>query len=180
VVLLELIIDPTCSIVLERQPAEENIMDRMPRKAKEKILTSWLLLTSILQGLVVFAASFGTYYVMLRLNPGSAPAARAMGLAVVMLANLLLVFVNSSDHDSVLHSFRRLKRDRVMWLIIACTLLGLALILYTPLASFLKLAPIPGLQLLLVAIIAAASVLWFEIVKTFRRRILKKRARELK
>jgi Cation transport ATPase len=28
VVLLELVIDPTCSIVLERQPAERNIMER--------------------------------------------------------------------------------------------------------------------------------------------------------
>ena len=31
VVLLEVLIDPTCSIVLERQPAEEDIMDRAPR-----------------------------------------------------------------------------------------------------------------------------------------------------
>ena len=38
VVLLELIIDPTCSIVLERQPAERNIMDRAPRNQKEKLL----------------------------------------------------------------------------------------------------------------------------------------------
>ena len=38
VVLLELIIDPTCSIVLERQPAESNIMDRKPRDPNEKFL----------------------------------------------------------------------------------------------------------------------------------------------
>ena len=38
VVLLKLIIDPTCSIVLERQPAERNIMDRAPRNPKEKLL----------------------------------------------------------------------------------------------------------------------------------------------
>ena len=175
VVLLELVIDPTCSIVLERQPAEENVMDRMPRKAKEKILTSRVLLTSVLQGLVVFAASFGTYYVMLINNPGSAPAARAMGLAIVMLANLLLVFVNSSDHDSVFHSIRRLIKDKVMWLIIVCTLLSLALILYTPLASFLKLAPIPGFELLLAAVIAAVSVLWYEIIKFFRRWTMRKK-----
>jgi Ca2+-transporting ATPase len=176
VVLLELIIDPTCSIVLERQPAEENVMDRMPRKPKEKILTSRVLLMSMLQGLVVFAASFGTYYVTLQSNPGSAPVARAMGLAIIMLANLLLVLVNSSDHDSMLHSIRRLTKDKVMWTVIVCTLTGLALILYTPLASFLRLAPIPGLKLLLVTGIAAASVLWYEIIKGFRRRTLRTEA----
>jgi Ca2+-transporting ATPase len=34
VVLLEIIIDPTCSIVLERQPAEKDIMSRPPRDAQ--------------------------------------------------------------------------------------------------------------------------------------------------
>ena len=54
VVLLELIIDPTCSIVLERQPAESNIMDRKPRDPNEKILTAGVLTKSILQGLAIF------------------------------------------------------------------------------------------------------------------------------
>ncbi|HBE14135.1 MAG TPA: HAD family hydrolase, partial [Clostridiales bacterium] len=46
VVLLELIIDPTCSIVLERQPAERNIMDRLPRNPHEKIMSVNSLLKS--------------------------------------------------------------------------------------------------------------------------------------
>lgn len=61
VVLLELVIDPTCSIVLERQPAERNIMERAPRNPNEKILNAKSLTKSLLQGIVVFAASFGTY-----------------------------------------------------------------------------------------------------------------------
>lgn len=38
VVLLELVIDPTCSIVLERQPAEKDVMERPPRKMDEKLI----------------------------------------------------------------------------------------------------------------------------------------------
>ena len=34
-VLLEVLIDPTCSIVLERQPAENDIMERRPRNAED-------------------------------------------------------------------------------------------------------------------------------------------------
>ena len=97
VVLLELIIDPTCSIVLERQPAEENIMARKPRDPKGKILTAGVLLKSVLQGLMIFAASFGVYLITMAGNEQNAPVARAMGLAVIMLANLLLVQVNSSE-----------------------------------------------------------------------------------
>ena len=73
VVLLELIIDPTCSIVLERQPAEPDIMDRKPRDPNKKLLTPGLLLKSILQGLMVFAASFGAYYITLDGIPANAP-----------------------------------------------------------------------------------------------------------
>lgn len=117
VVLLELIIDPTCSIVLERQPAEEDIMDRPPRGPKEQLLTRSGLFKSVLQGLTVFAAAFGTYFWALAGKPGNAPAARAMGLGIIMLANLLLVLVNSSERDFAARSIRRLARDKVMWLV---------------------------------------------------------------
>lgn len=78
VVLLEVLIDPTCSIVLERQPAEEDIMDRAPRDPKEQLLTGRLLGKSVLQGIFVFAASFGAYFLTLSGDPVNAPAARAM------------------------------------------------------------------------------------------------------
>ena len=49
VVLLELVIDPTCSIVLERQPAESNVMQRKPRNPKEKVLSANVLIKSTAQ-----------------------------------------------------------------------------------------------------------------------------------
>ncbi len=165
VVLLELIIDPTCSIVLERQPAEEDIMDRPPRDPKEQILTRNGLVKSVLQGLMFFAAAFGTYFWTLAGDPANAPVARAMGLGIVMLANLLLVQVNCSEHDFVVHSIRRLARDKIMWLVNIVTLAGLAAILYTPLANVLRLAPLSGQQLLIVVGMALASTLWYELVK---------------
>jgi Ca2+-transporting ATPase len=169
VVLLELIIDPTCSIVLERQPAEKNIMERKPRDPKEKILTAGVLVKSILQGLTIFAASFGLYFATLAGNVANAPVARAMGLAVIMLANLLLVQVNSAETDSVFHSIRRLAGDRIMRLANFAVLAGLGVILYTPLSGFLKLAPLSVAQLLTVLLSACASVLWYEIVKYIKK-----------
>ena len=165
VVLLELIIDPTCSVVLERQPAERNIMERKPRNPNEKILTPGILFKSILQGLAVFSASFGTYFAFLQQNPANAALARTMGLAVIMLANLFLVQVNSSNYDFAIQSITRLAKDKVMWAVNIGTIAGLLLILYTPLCGFLKLAPLSAGQFFLSVGIAAASVLWYEIVK---------------
>ena len=50
VVLLELVIDPTCSIVLERQLAEQDIMERSPRNPDEKLLAAKTLFKSVMQG----------------------------------------------------------------------------------------------------------------------------------
>ena len=165
VVLLELVIDPTCSIVLERQPAEADVMDRKPRSPQEKLLNARIFAKSILQGLVIFAASFGTYYAVLEGDPQNAPTARAMGLAIIMLANLFLVQVNSSDHDFALKSAALLIKDRVMWAVNVLTIGGLLLMLYTPAHHFLKLESLSPSQLLTTAGIAAASVLWYELVK---------------
>ncbi len=169
VVLLELIIDPTCSIVLERQPAETDIMDRKPRDPKEKLLDAKILLKSIIQGLVIFAASFGVYYTLLADNPDNASIARSMGLAIIMLSNLFLVQVNSSDHDFAVQSAKRLAKDKVMWGVNIGTIAMLLIILYTPISSFLKLAPL-SIPLLFSAIgIAAVAVMWYEIIKLVKK-----------
>ncbi len=169
VVLLELIIDPTCSIVLERQPAEADIMERSPRNPQEKLLGAKLLIKSVIQGLVIFLASFGIYYYTMLQNTDNAPIARSMGLAVIMIANLFLVQVNSSDTESVFTSIKNLSKDKVMWTINIGTLLGIAVILYTPLNNILQLAALSSRQFLLVFGLAAGSVLWYEIVKTIKR-----------
>lgn len=174
VVLLEVLIDPTCSIVLERQPAENDIMERRPRNADEKLLTAGLLGKSVLQGLTVFAASFGAYFTVLAGNADNAPAARSIGLAVIMLANLFLVQVNSSDHEFAFQSARKLMKDRVMWAVNLGTLALLYLILYTPISGVLKLAALPAPFLLAALGLGAGSVLWYDLVKLAKKLKCKK------
>jgi len=170
VVLLELVIDPTCSIVLERQPAETDIMERGPRNPKDKLLNAKTLCKSVMQGLTIFAASFGAYYFTLSNHPDAADVARSMGLAVILISNLFLVQVNSSDIDNLLVSAKRLAKDKMMWAINIIVVAGLLIMLYTPLHGFLKLAPLTAGQLAAVFGLGAASVLWYEIVKMVRRK----------
>lgn len=168
VVLLELVIDPTCSIVLERQPAEKDIMERIPRNPNEKLLTAKTLFKSVMQGFTIFGASFGTYYIFLNLYPDNAPLARAMGLTIILLANVLLVQVNSSNSELAIKSFIWLIKDKVMWAVSLGTIVGLIVILYTPLNGFLKLAPLSLKQLMLAISISVASVVWYELVKVVK------------
>ncbi|OPD38214.1 hypothetical protein AL714_04590 [Clostridium botulinum] len=165
VVLLELVIDPTCSIVLERQPAEQDIMERPPRDPNEKLLTVKILFKSAVQGLVIFGASFGTYFAFLNQYPNNAPLARTMGITVILLANVLLVQVNTSDSDFVIKSFIKLTKDKVMWAVNLGTIVGLIAILYTPLYGFLKLESLSLNQIIISASIAVSSVIWYEFIK---------------
>ena len=169
VVLLELLIDPTCSIVLERQPAETDTMERKPRDPEERLLTAHILAKSVLQGLVIFAASFGAYYVTLSGNADNASVARTIGLSIIMISNLFLVQVNSSDHDFALQSIIRLAKDKVMWAVNFGTLAMLGIILYSPLNAFLKLAPLSVPMLLKAVGIAAVAVFWYELVKLVKK-----------
>jgi len=168
VVLLELVIDPTCSIVLERQPAEQDIMERAPRDPNEKMLTAKILLKSVTQGFMIFGASFGTYLIFLNRHPEDASIARAMGLSIILLANILLVQVNSSDSGFAISSFIKCLKDKVMWAVNLGTIVGLLLILYTPICGFLKLAPLSLNQFILAVSIASASVIWYELIKVIK------------
>jgi Ca2+-transporting ATPase len=169
IMLLELIIDPTCSVVLERQPAEEDVMDKRPRNPKESIITKGLLIKGLMQGLVIFAAAFGSYYTLLQAHPAEPELARSFALAIIIIANLFLVQVNSSYQQSAWQTMKKLRQDKVVRGSIIATCLMLGIILYSPLNGFLKLAPLGLVEMLLVIVIASASVLWYEVVKLIRR-----------
>ncbi len=92
-----------------------------------------------------------------------------MGLTIIMLSNLFLVQVNSSDHDFAVQSIKRLAKDKVMWAAIFGTFAMLGIILYSPLNTFLKLAPLSAAMLFTAIGIAALAVFWYEAVKLLKK-----------
>lgn len=165
IVLLELIIDPTCSIVLERQPAEKGIMERKPGESCGRLLTRHVLVKSVLQGLAISLASFAVYYCRMGGCPEKAAASRSMGLLVIMISNLFLVLVNCSDTEPAFRSLLRLLKDRGMQAAFAGMLIMPAVIFYSPAGRFLKLEPLTVCQLAVSMAVSAVSVFWYEAVK---------------
>ncbi|MGE5369879.1 MAG: cation-translocating P-type ATPase, partial [Chloroflexota bacterium] len=61
VVMMELIIDPTCSLAFEAEPAEKDAMLKPPRPQSEPLFGTRDLLLGALQGFVVFLAVLSVY-----------------------------------------------------------------------------------------------------------------------
>lgn len=169
VVLLELFIDPTCSIVLERQPAEINIMERKPRTKEEKLLDSSILLKSVMQGFSIFLTSFGAYYIILEQGGENSETARTVGLVILILSNLFLVIVNSSSYSFAYESMKKLIKDKVMWLVCGISLSTILILLYTPVHKALKLEPLSFQLLMKSLILAMLAVFWYEIIKLLKK-----------
>ena len=172
IVLLELIIDPTCSIIFERQPAEKDIMIRVPRNPKASLVSKGLMLKSLLQGLSIFVAAFGSY-AYLYVNTNNESFARTFALLVLGFASLFLVYVNQSEKRFALADLFKFK-DKVIWYVNAGIIVILMLVIYTPVGQD-SAGTVPlGLDALTVALgIAFVSTIWWEFVKLLKY-ILKK------
>lgn len=87
VVVLELIIDPVCSLVFEAEPSEARAMQRPPPPPSEPLFGVAQVALGVVQGAVVLAGVLGFYAAMLG-DSVPAEAARAFGFAALVSANL--------------------------------------------------------------------------------------------
>lgn len=165
VVLLELIIDPTCSVIFEREPAESNIMSRPPRTIKEKLLDKSILIKSIIQGLVIFISSFTTYLIYLNQD---LLIARTMAFTIIILSNIFLVEVNSSNNFAY-QNIKNIIKDKVILTIHITIILSLILINYTNIHNILKLTSLNILELSITILISFLSVYWYELIKLYKK-----------
>jgi P-type Ca2+ transporter type 2C len=165
VVLLELIMNPTCSTVLERQPADSNIMNCRPRKPKESLLDKKIMLKSTIQGISIFISSFFIYYIYLNVFGLNASLSRTMGLSVLVISNILLILVNCSEKEYAYQSFNLLIRDRGILFALLATIILLISIIYSPISKILMLEALDITELFLSIGLSFIFIFWYEIVK---------------
>lgn len=163
VAFLHLIIDPACSIVLEAEPAEPNVMQRPPRNPKEPLFGRKTLGLAVLQGIGILVIILSIFAIALYRGQGELDA-RALTFTTLILANLGLIL---SEGSTSRLSFKILKSpNSALWWVIGGGLFFLAIVLYIPflrqLFSFSFLHPI-DLAICLGG--GAIALLWFELLK---------------
>ncbi len=163
IAILELIIDPLCSVVLEAERDERDIMTRPPRNPESPLLSRSLLVTGFLQGALAILAVSGVFlYATLHGLP--AEQVRSMGFLTLICANYALIFANRSFSASPLAGFVR--PNPSLWISVGSAAGALAAIFLIPAVhGFLHLGPMQGGQVLLC--IAAAVLLLgaLEVIK---------------
>ena len=165
IILMELIIDPACSVAFEMEPAEAGVMRRPPRNPRQPLFTPRLVLRSLLQGAGAMAAALVVYVGTLRSGLTEADI-RTLTFATLIVGNLALIFASRSFTRSVLDDWRT--PNLALWLLAASAIGVLAAILFVPfLRELFRLALPHADDLLVVAAAGATALVWMETVKRF-------------
>ena len=161
VVLLELVIDPVCSLVFEAEPSEEHAMEKPPRPAGESLFGKKELLFGVVQGTIVFAAVFGLYVWLLHRGIAESEA-RALAFTSLIAANLVLAFAEAAEAGTSFFDSRR----AVYWVIAGAAAVVVSSILYAPyLPEIFEFAP-PRLPSLILALgVALVAGGWFGFLR---------------
>jgi Ca2+-transporting ATPase len=165
VVFLELIIDPACSIVFEREAPAPDLMRRPPRPRAQRMLDPRTLLASLAQGAGMFTAVAAIH--LLAGGAGLAAAqSGALAFTALVAGNLGLILLYRSD-AGLWHTLRQ--RNPAFWFVVALALTVLAAVTWLPpLAAVFRFAAPPlswwlaalALPLLLAALMKVLAHGW--------------------
>ena len=175
VVFLELIIDPSCSIVFEAEPEELGVMDRPPRRLDDPLFDRRTVGLALLQGLWVLLVVLAVFAVSLHRGQGEADA-RTLTFVTLVLANLGLILTNRSWSRTIVSSIR--VPNRSLWYVVFGALAFLALALYVPfLRGMFKFTALHPTDLLICLGGGVVSIAWFELFKFVKNHRLFRRKR---
>jgi P-type Ca2+ transporter type 2C len=167
VIFLEIIMGPTCSIIYENEPMENNLMLLKPKPLSYTFFNFSELAVSIIQGLVIAAFALLTYQYAIY-NQYNEALTRTMTFTVLITANVFLTLINRSFYYSIFTTIQY--KNNMVVLIILSTIAIVSLLLFVkPLTAFFEFETLNSMQLLLSIVIGFGSVVWIEIVKWIKR-----------
>jgi Ca2+-transporting ATPase len=167
IVLVELIIDPACSMAFEAEPEAPGLMRRPPRPLGAPLFERGMVALSVLQGASVLVASLLSFRLGMA-HTGAAETGRAMAFTTLLAGNVALILVNRSWDRSALGVATA--RNVAAWVVVAGALAALTLVLEVPLLrGIFQLAPVGRHDLAVAAAAGLLSVAWFELWKLVRR-----------
>jgi len=169
IVFLELIIDPSCSLIFEAEDAESDVMKRPPRRPDQRLFSWKSVRLALLQGLSVLAVCLGVYIFNSGAHSGSHSdaVARALTFATLVISFLTIIMVNRSWSRTMWSMFR-VPNKALFWVFLGTCVL-LPTVIFVPGAQRLFHFETPTLlDAALCLPFGVLSVVWFDLLKNRR------------
>ena len=167
IIFLEIIMGPTCSIIYENEPMEDNLMLQKPRPLTTTFFNFKEVLISIIQGLVITLGLLYIYQYAIGKNM-SENGTRTLIFLTLITSNIVLTLANRSFYYSIFKTIQY--KNNLVGLIIGVTIILTGLLLFIPaFSNFFLFEMVTGSQIGLCVLVGSISVLWVEIYKAFKR-----------
>lgn len=160
---LELIIDPACSIVLEGEQEERNIMRRPPRNPRSPLLSRAFSSWSALQGILALLFVTGVFAYALR-SAMSEDEVRALTFLALIGINIALILVNRSYSASP-RALVSLRNGSIWWVLGIVGALVLLMIGSPAVRAFLHIGPLHVDDLAICLVVVVALVIALQAAK---------------
>jgi len=161
IVLLELLIDPACSIVFEAEPASSDVMERPPRPLAASPFSLGNIVYSLGQGLGIATILLVGYALLQHLYAWPETELRLVVFGALVLALFLLILANRDLRHPALINLRA-NNPWVGWMFTAVSLLLTAVILIPALREVMGLAEATPRALAAALGLLAACGLWLQ------------------
>jgi len=159
---LELIIDPACSLAFENEASDAEAMRNPPRRPDAPLLDRNTIARAVLQGAMALFVVLVAYALAISALPEAE--ARAAGFAVLVTANLALIFSNLSRRRSALQGLR--SRNRIPRVVAGSAIVMLLFVLYVPgMAAAFQFGTLSASAFLSACALGLASAAGYEAVK---------------
>ena len=170
IIFLEIIMGPTCSIIYENEPMESNLMLQKPRLMTTTFFNLKEITISIIQGLVITLGLLFVYQYCLSENCTES-VTRTVVFLTLIASNIFLTLANRSFYYSLFTTLQY--KNNLVLIIIGITVLITSLLLFVPLFShFFMFDSVSASQIGLGILVGFVSVVWVELYKYFKRRIV--------
>lgn len=158
IVLLELLIDPACSVVFEAEPEAADVMSRPPRAFDASPFSLGNLFQGAMQG-IGLAAILLVGHGLLAANGMSEPESRSAVFAAMVIGVVMLIFANRSSTYRTADN-RRARNPWLGWMVGAVALLLVVVIAIPALRQIMGLALPDGSILLAATAMSALGTGW--------------------
>ena len=163
IVFLELIIDPSCSIIFEAEKEEKNVMSRPPKDINEPFFGAGKIFLSCMQGVGTLIVTLLIYFFGLKMGYAENEV-RTFTFIALIASNIAIILSNRSWNTNIFNILKT-KNGTVKW-VVGGAIFFLALILNVPfLREMFQFQEVGIGEILFCAVAGFLSIVWFEVYK---------------